>query len=71
MKAIFKVILWIIILKGELMLFCKKRDINRQVNLKQELVEDVIYTNKILKIICSIEAVTIVGLCVAFIITKF
>lgn len=53
------------------MLFCKKRDVNRQVNLKQELVEDVIYTNKILKIICSIEAVTIVGLCVAFIITKF
>ena len=71
MKAIFKSILWIIILRGYVMLFFKKRDVNRQVNLKQELVEDIIYTNKVLKIICSIEAVAIVGLCVAFIITKF
>lgn len=53
------------------MLFFKKRDINRQVNLKQELVEDVIYTNKILTTISIIEAVAIVGLCVAFIIIKF
>ena len=49
------------------MLFFKKRDINETKPFKQEIFEDVIYSNKILTAISIIEAVAIVGLCIALI----
>jgi hypothetical protein len=45
------------------MLFFKKRDINETKPFKQEIFEDVIYSNKILTAISFIEAVAIVVLC--------
>lgn len=50
------------------MIFNKKRDINKEINLKQEIFEDAIHESKILKIICTIQTILIVGLCIAFII---
>ena len=49
------------------MLFFKKRDINETKPFKQEIFEDVIYSNKILTAISIIEAVAIVELCIALI----
>lgn len=49
------------------MLFFKKRDINETKPFKQEIFEDVIFSNKILTVISIIEAVAIVGLCIALI----
>lgn len=50
------------------MIFNKKRDINKEVNLKQEIFEDAIHESKMLKIICTIQTLVIVGLCIAFIV---
>ena len=50
------------------MIFYKKRDINKEVNLKQEIFEDAIHESKMLKIICTIQTLVIVGLCIAFIV---
>lgn len=49
------------------MLFYKKRDINETKPLKQEIFEDVIYSNAILTAISIIEAVAIVGLIIALV----
>lgn len=50
------------------MLIEKKRDNKRNINLKQELFEDVIHTNKILYAVSIAEAVFIVVLCIALIV---
>lgn len=49
------------------MLFIKKRNIDETKPFKQEIIEDVLYTNKILSFISIIEAVTIVILGIALI----
>ena len=53
------------------MLFYKKRDVNDTTPFKQEIFEDVIYSNRILTRIAIIEAVAIVGLCITLAIKCF
>lgn len=51
------------------MLFCKKRDYNDKTPLKQEIFEDVLYTNTILEKVCITEAV-IIGILIIGIILR-